>query len=112
MNARFDSCPTNDDITSDEARAMERAYWQRLRMADDYAEYCERQADAMAEEMGEEDGGDEPPTPPAAPLLRARKPVMPLWAVLLSGSAGRVGQTKVESREARRRRRAELDRAA
>ena len=107
MEILFDSFPTIDDITSDEEIEMERAYWQQLHRADDYAAYVERMAVAEADEAED----DEPP-PPAAPAVSNRPPSTRLWAVLLTGSAGRLAPTRAENREARRRRRAELDRAA
>jgi hypothetical protein len=112
METQFDGFPTIDDITSDDERDAEQAYWQTLRAADDYADYVERMAVSMADEMDEEDGGDEPPTPPSAPAVVVRPAPRPLWAVLLSGSGGHVAQTRAEARAERRRRRAELDRAA
>ena len=110
MDATFEGFPTIDDVTSEAERTMEQVYWQRLRMADEYAEYVEREAVAMAEEV--EEDGDEPTPPPAPPLLRGRQPATPLWVVLLAGAAGRIGQTRAESRDARRKRRVELDHAA
>lgn len=92
-----------------ETERIERA---RMQMADEHAEYVERMAVAMAEEAEKEDGGDEPPPPPATPGVVFRPPCQPLWAVLLAGSSGRMGPTQAECREARRRRRAQLDRAA
>jgi hypothetical protein len=91
---------------------LEQEYGQRLRAPDGYADYVERMAVAEAEAIKEEDGGDEPPTPPAAPSVLVRIPAEPHWTVLLAGSAGRIAYAKAESRAARRRRRAERARAA